>query len=726
MSTLKKRTADPVVKRKYSAEIPHSLEISSNSKNLLLELSIRMGRIASGDTDNEIKTALDLIANTWGLDCILLVLTAGENSMPSIFWSHISGDKLKPSYDFLARTLPWFTKQLLTKKTIAMPTLPDDLPVCAVSDREYCGKKGIKSVFIKPLTSDTKIVGTLLASSFGKIDPCSREMSENLNFLSEILANTLSRKKTAEDMEEILAFERLLSDISATYINLPADNINKMMRNDLGRLGSILGADRCIMYLADTTGKIFKPYLYSGWWPDEDTEAVIRRHTELIEGDPAFINDLEYLFDKWHDGEPVQWTQLDKLSESGQRMKKAHDKLGTKSQLSIPISMAGSIVGVLTISDTRLYRTWRKELIPRLRLFGEVFANALQRKQSQETLEKAFSEIKNLKERLEADNVYLRKEVNLGNEFKDIVGKSNIIKQILMKVRQVAPTNANVLLLGETGTGKGLFARAIHNESIRRDRPFMQVNCAALAPSLIESELFGHEKGAFTGAALKRIGRFEAAHGTTLFLDEVGELSSELQAKLLRVLQDGEFERVGGSAAIKTDVRIIAATNRNLEKEVETGRFRQDLWYRLSTFPIHIPPLRQRLEDIPLFLEFFINKYSKWMGKRFDMVSRKTIQELQRYSWPGNIRELENVIERAVITSPEGHLRISVPSLKEERPMGDTTSFREFEKKHILAVLGKTKWKIEGSSGAAQYLGLKPSTLRSRMARLGIKRPVYT
>jgi transcriptional regulator with GAF, ATPase, and Fis domain len=289
----------------------------------------------------------------------------------------------------------------------------------------------------------------------------------------------------------------------------------------------------------------------------------------------------------------------------------------------------------------------------------------------------------------------------------------------------VAPTNATVLLLGETGTGKGLIARAIHEASRRKDRPFMQVNCAALNPGLIESELFGHERGAFTGAAARRTGRFEGAHGTTLFLDEIGDLPAELQPKLLRVLQDGEFERLGGSTTIKTDVRVIAATNRDLEREVEEGRFRRDLWYRLSIFPISIPPLRERLDDIPLFVSSFVKKYGQWMGKEFNMVPLKTIKALQEYSWPGNVRELENLVERAVITSPDGNLQIEVP-----RGPGVSTdtgkTLEEIERGHILKVFEETGWIVEGPNGAARRLGLKPSTLRFRAKKLGIRRPRNT
>jgi transcriptional regulator with GAF, ATPase, and Fis domain len=264
--------------------------------------------------------------------------------------------------------------------------------------------------------------------------------------------------------------------------------------------------------------------------------------------------------------------------------------------------------------------------------------------------------------------------------------------------------------MGETGTGKGVIARTIHQLSGRHHRPLIQVNCAALSPHLIESELFGHEKGAFTGAITKRPGRFELAHGTTLFLDEIGDIPLDLQAKLLRVLQDGEFERVGGTHTFTSDARVIAATNKDLEKEVEAGRFRKDLWYRLSVFPIFIPPLRERIDDIPLLVNWLVRKYARIVGKKFEAVSLHDLKALENYSWPGNVRELENVIERAVITSPESRLRIHLPdgSQRQERDEG---SLQQIERNHILHVLDSAGWTIEGPGGAALRLGLNPAHL---------------
>lgn len=351
-----------------------------------------------------------------------------------------------------------------------------------------------------------------------------------------------------------------------------------------------------------------------------------------------------------------------------------------------------------------------------------------ERKESEVALRTAHEELKQLKNQLEAENIYLQQQLQLDQTASEIVGQSDAIKYMLAKISQVAPTDSSVLITGETGTGKELVATAIHGSSLRKDRPLIKVNCAALSASLIESELFGHEKGAFTGAASRKLGRFELADGGSIFLDEIGELGLDLQVKLLRVIQEGEFERVGGSKTIKVDVRIIAATNRNLRQEVEKGTFREDLWYRLNVFPITAPPLRQRKDDIPLLVEYFVGKYAKKAGKRISSVSPRVMQSLQDHQWPGNVRELANVIERAVI-----HTQGSVLQLADrfEQTPGEpaeisSMSLEDIERSYIIRVLENTGWRIEGPNGAAKILGLNASTLRARMIKLGIQRPRAT
>ncbi len=343
---------------------------------------------------------------------------------------------------------------------------------------------------------------------------------------------------------------------------------------------------------------------------------------------------------------------------------------------------------------------------------------------TEKKLQQSLAEIQQLKEQLQAENIYLREEIKLEHNFEEIIGQSHLIQYLLFKVEQVASTDMTVLILGETGTGKELIARAIHHTSPRKERPLVKVNCAVLPAHLIESELFGHEKGAFTGAQARQIGRFELAQGSSIFLDEIGELPLELQAKLLRVLQDGEFERLGNPRTIKTDARIIAATNRDLKAEAQAGRFRRDLYYRLNKYPLSVPPLRERREDIPLLVQAFVQKFSKKLGKQVEMIPQHTLHTLQQYAWPGNVRELENLIERAMIMTLDNTLRIEFPetSKTSDSTVNTNKTLEEVERDYILRILAVTNWKINGEDGAAHMLGLHPSTLRSRLKKLRIRR----
>ncbi|NOX84909.1 MAG: PAS domain S-box protein [Chlorobi bacterium] len=344
-------------------------------------------------------------------------------------------------------------------------------------------------------------------------------------------------------------------------------------------------------------------------------------------------------------------------------------------------------------------------------------------KESDKKLRQAIAELQDLKDQLQNENIYLRKEIESRQGFEEIIGNSEPLMHSLYRVEQVAETDTTVLLEGETGTGKELFAHAIHKRSKRKDRPFVKVNCASLPASLIESELFGHEKGAFTGAIQKQIGRFELAHRGTIFLDEIGELPLDLQSKLLHVLQSGEFERIGNPKTIKVDVRVIAATNRNLEDQIRKKRFRKDLYYRLNVYPITIAPLRDRISDIPLLTEHFVKKFNLQMDKNINKIPAKTIKQLQKYSWPGNIRELENIIERAVIISSGSSLSVE-PILEPRFEEPDKfLPLAEYERQYIIRVLEKTYWRVEGPEGAARILDMHPETLRSRMRKLEIKRP---
>ncbi len=340
-------------------------------------------------------------------------------------------------------------------------------------------------------------------------------------------------------------------------------------------------------------------------------------------------------------------------------------------------------------------------------------------------LKEALTEVKQLKTRLEQENKYLQQEIKLTHNFEEIISQSKKFKKVLGQVEQVSKTDATVLILGESGTGKELIARAVHNISNRKNRPMVKVNCAALPATLIESELFGHEKGAFTGAIARKVGRFELADGGSIFLDEIGEIPIELQPKLLHVLQEGKFERLGNPNTMKVDVRVIAATNVNLQDAIVKGTFREDLYYRLNVFPITLPSLRERKEDIPLLTRHFLLKYNTQFGKKIEAITERVIDSLMNYSWPGNVRELENVIERAVIISPGSKLEIgdAIPKTSIDAAEESVTTLADNEKTHILKILKLTNWRISGEKGAAKILNINRTTLEARMKKLSIERP---
>ncbi len=402
--------------------------------------------------------------------------------------------------------------------------------------------------------------------------------------------------------------------------------------------------------------------------------------------------------------------------------RESFERLGQKAFVGIPLQVTGRVVGALTLGGLRDPSVWPPDNLDRLSLVGQVFANAVARKRAEDELRKALDENLRLRDRLVQENVYLRHEVTSRDGASDITGHSLAVRALLGEIDQVAATSATVLLLGETGTGKELVASAIHERSPRGSRAMVRVNCSAIPATLIESELFGREKGAYTGALARQTGRFEVADGSTIFLDEIGELSLELQVKLLRVLQERQIERLGSSRAISIDVRVIAATNRDLEQMVADGTFRADLFYRLNVFPIRVPPLRDRPEDIPTLVWLFVDEFAKALGKRIESIPSDHMAALQRYPWPGNVRELRNAVERAVIVSSGPRLVLHPPPSRANHTRR-SLRIEDVDREHIRRVLEQTRWRVRGDGGAADLLGLKPSTLESRMAKLGLRRP---
>ncbi|HUJ16529.1 MAG TPA: sigma 54-interacting transcriptional regulator [Nitrospirota bacterium] len=523
-------------------------------------------------------------------------------------------------------------------------------------------------------------------------------------------------KDLTQELSERLRFETMLTEISTGFINIPADQLDRAILDSQRRVCECLDLDRSTLW------QISK----------EDRDHVLLTHIYQPPASPQPPDRMQakdyfpWSQQKMLAGEIVVISRLSDFPPEAGRDQETFRLYETKSTVLIPLSVGGSaIIGALSFAATRGERHWSDPLIKRLQLVAQMFANALARKRANEELLNVVSEIDLLKSRLEAENVYLREDMKMVHNFDKIVGQSEALLYVLFRMDQVAGTDATVLIQGETGTGKGVVAHAIHGRSPRKDRPLITVNCAALPANLIESELFGREKGAFTGAHARQMGRFEVADRGTIFLDEIGELPLELQAKLLRVIQDGEFERLGSPHTMKVDVRIIVSTSRNLTDEIDKGRFREDLYYRLNVFPITIPPLRQRRDDVPLLVDHFVKKFNRKMGKDIETLPRETMKALQDYSWPGNIRELEHVIERAVITTQGSVLRLAekVDSSQTRDRKSGHISIADVEREHILRVLEKTEWRIEGNKGAASLLDLNPSTLRSRMQKLEISRP---
>ena len=526
------------------------------------------------------------------------------------------------------------------------------------------------------------------------------------------------RKKQEIEIKQSLEFEKLITELSREFINCSSEHIDDIIIGALERVGIYMKMDRAFIFRFNPDRRRFRiSYLWESEYAPKDK--VVQGElvqdlfpwlaAELIEGREIIVNNVQEL-----------------LAAKALREYEYCRQIGIRSFCVFPVQLANMPLCAIGMDAIRLKSVWGDNQKAQLRIIGEVVANTIARIEDRQAIETAYREISTLKSQLEADSEYLQSEIAQEHNFENIIGNSDALKYVLYRVEQVAVTDATVMILGETGSGKELIARAIHSTGARGQRPLIKVNCASLPAGLIESELFGHEKGAFSGAVSQKKGRFELAHGSTLFLDEVGELPLELQAKLLRVLEGGEFERVGGTKTIQVDARIIAATNRNLQREVQTGDFREDLWYRLNVYSLTVPTLRERTEDIPLLVRHFVDHYSKRFGKAITKVTEGYIQDLVRQPWPGNVRELKHTIEKAIINAQRGILAIDSPTNPTEhsdRRRGEVNqSLAAMERDYILTVLSQVDWKVEGPGGAAEILQINPSTLRARMRKHGIKK----
>ena len=503
-----------------------------------------------------------------------------------------------------------------------------------------------------------------------------------------------------------LEFERLVAELFTSFINLPGDQLDDAMRDALRRIGETLDIERCTFFRIQPDGVAVAPAFWcrAGIPPPPSPFAI-------KEGAP-------WTFEAVLAGGVVSFASVDDIPESADQ--DTYRSLGIESAATVPLSVAGRVVGGVSFDSPR-DGCFPPEKVHRLRVLASAFGNVLARRESEEALRTAQEEVGRLRDQLHAKNVYPRSEGRDRQGSGTIVGKSSAVRKVLEQIQFVSATDSTVLLLGETGTGKELLATQIHELSARHARAMVRVNCAAIPSTLLESELFGREKGAFTGALARQVGRFELADRSTMFLDEIGDLSMDVQVKLLRVLEEQQIERLGNPRPIRVDTRVIAATHRNLEQRIADGTFREDLFYRLNVFPIHVPPLRERAEDIPLLIWRFVDEFSKTFAKRIDMIDKDNLTALQSYSWPGNIRELRNVVERAMITATSSRLSIPLPQ-PTAAAARRSAKLADVEKAHIRSVLESAGWRIRGAGGAAERLGLPPTTLETRLAKLGLKR----
>lgn len=531
----------------------------------------------------------------------------------------------------------------------------------------------------------------------------------NKRTVETVARNDIAPKPFLSSHEIRLDFEVLISAISSRVAQIFAEELDQAIDESLQKIIDLLHIDRAALFQVEEAGS--KRFLL--------THLKIRpgcgppsKPVLSTDSFPWFVGELLK-------GRETRYSRIDDLPEAAAVDKETLRQFGPKySAMAVPLFDGDSVFGILALGIAA-EMTWPEELSPRLRVVAHVLAGALIRCKTEERLRRTLQELETLKAKLELENVYLRQEISASTS--RIVYKSSAMSRVLDQVGQVAGVNATVLLSGETGTGKERIASAIHEMSPRSGRAMVRVNCGAIPVALVESEMFGREKGAYTGALSRQVGRFELADGSTIFLDEITELPMEVQVKLLRVLQEKEIERLGNPKPIRIDVRVIAATNQSLEKAVNEGKFRQDLFYRLNVFPIEVPPLRDRPEDIPLLVWSFVDELSASLGRKVESISHKSMDALMTYSWPGNVRELRNAIERAMIISNSTTLNVEPPGNSNHSAV--SLSLRETEIRHIRKVLESTLWRIRGRNGAAEILGMKPTTLETRMAKLGINRP---
>ncbi len=639
------------------------LEDRLRFETLLAELSARFVNLPPEQVDQEIEKALGRLVEALKADRAGLGRLAEDSRDFIVTHSFASpGAEAFPLLASLTAEAPLLSRTLLSGQPFVMPRLVD-LPAEGEADRQFFASRQILSGVVVPLMVGGRVIGGVGCSLAHGEREWPEPVVRGLRLIADVFANALARQEADRALQE--SAERMRLAAAAAQIGLWVWDIphDAIWTSERARLLYGVQLDEAVNF------QRFMASLH----PEDRTQVETAVQSALRHG-----GDFREEYRVMYPDGVIRW-----LHALGSCRLDGHGQ---------PVRMMGAS---LDITERRDYET---------------------------RLRNALEEIRRLQEQLQQEIVYLRQEVKFNQGHAHIVGQSPAILRVLAQVEQVAPTASSVLLLGETGTGKELFATAIHELSPRRNRPMVRVNCAAIPAALIESELFGREKGAYTGALARQIGRFEMADGSTILLDEISELPPESQAKLLRVLQEKELQRLGSPKLVKVDVRVIAATNRNLAQAVAEGRFREDLYYRLNVFPITVPPLRERREDIPLLAWAFVEEFSKAMGKSVEAIARSSMQALQHYQWPGNVRELRNVIERAMILANGPTLKIDVPGAAAAPVSQRLVTLADAEREHIQRVLEGTGGRIRGAGGAAEILGLKPTTLESRMAKLGLRR----
>ena len=631
---------------------------------MLAEISARFVNLPTDQIDAKIEDAQRRICECLELD--LSSLWQWSDEKPHFMTvTHLHGPPEGPSRPEgidAKETFPWVLQKMLNGETLAIAT--EELPPEAARDQESRRHFGVKSSVVIPLSvGGGPLIGVLAFDTLHVERAWPEEIVQRLTLAAQIFTNSLARKHSEQILLE-----------SEARLSLAADSAEAGLWE--------LDFSTRSFWATERAREIF------GYGPEE----VISMESFEASVHPDDLECVRQAIDQAADeGEPVN--------------------------VEYRIRVGGGLLKWISSRG----RPYFKSTGEPKHLMGASL-DISKRKEMEEQLRVRLEEIENLKQKIEKENIYLREEIELKSMHEEIIGRSPSMRRVLVQAEQVARTDTTVLIEGETGTGKELLAKAVHQMSLRKERPLVMVNCASLPPTLIESELFGREKGAYTGAMTRMTGRFELADEATLLLDEIGELPLEVQAKLLRVLEQGFFERLGSTQVKKVDVRIIAATNQDLAHLVAAGRFRKDLYFRLNVFPIHLPPLRERAEDIPQLVWTFVRQYEKKMAKRIDRIPQKSMLDLQRYEWPGNVRELRNVIERSLIACSGRTLEVCLPHrTAAENP--EDLNLEDVERRHITGVLQKTGWRLSGQGGAAEILGLKRTTLQSKMKKLGIRRP---